>query len=371
MARKFTTLKFMNDENEIKNMIKIYKPEIRFIKISYVRDDRIVDLKTNQVHIGTHPESTYANTHNIWRTGGDVSVDKLENAVLHDHLIIGKKVYIDMNADNTIHLNIEDHIVANLDRGSFDFPNIEDVNLFIEQIEAISGCEWIAKEMRLVQPYYSNHGVFFLAKMWHIVNKYNLFDLLEQYSNLFTYYSDLYLDSTKSDFFEAASLPQEFLFRLTNYYLKEKDGRDSVVRELRKENYLWKFYEALPDECKTVFLQEAEKERYDIAIVCSPLSYRSQDILTYATRSPIFFMDYMKHAKTHADQEGILSAFLRDAKSLDSYQLPLDFSSMSHLKYEKKAKEMRLSTSEFFNLVSNLDTKEGLLNYLQNASTEY
>ena len=38
---------------------------------------------------------------------------------------------------------------------------------------------------------------------------------------------------------------------------------------------------------------------------------------------------------------------------------------------KKKAKEMRLSTTEFFNLVSNLDTKEGLLNYLQNASTEY
>jgi hypothetical protein len=66
-----------------------------------------------------------------------------------------------------------------------------------------------------------------------------------------------------------------------------------------------------------------------------------------------------------------LSAFARDAKSLDSYNLPFDFSSLTILKYEKKAKDMRISTNELFNLVKDLDSKEGLLNYLQYANKDY
>lgn len=373
MARKYTKLKFMDDEVEIKKMMQHYCPEIRFIKISYVRDDRVVDLKTNQVYIGQHEEETYGNTKSLYKHGGEIAMDNLSNAVLSDNnMLLGKKVYVELcDDDNCIHLSIVQDVVANFERGSFSFPPIDDIDEFIDVIASIEGCDWIAKEMKTIQPYYGKNGIYFLSKMWYIINKYNLFDLLDEYSNLFTYHVDLYLDSTKSNFFEAAGFPNEFLFRLTNYYLNERNGRDNLVRDLKKDHHLWKFYDSLPGECKTVFLQEAEKERYDIATVCGPLSYKSQEILEYVTRSPIFFMDYMRYAKTHEGQEGILSAFARDAKSLDAYKLPLEFSSLTHLKYEKKAKEMRLSTTEFFNLVGGINTKEGILKYLQIASQEY
>lgn len=373
MARKYTKLKFMDDEDLIKKMINHYCPDIRFIKISYVRDDRVVDLRTNEVHIGQHADETYGNTKTLYKHGGEIAMDDLANATLSDNnMLIGKKVYVELcDSDNCIHLKISDDVVANFERGSFSFPNIDNIDEFIDIIASIDGCDWIAREMKIIQPYYGDNGIYFLSKMWHVVNKYNLFDLLDEYSNLFTYHCDLFLDSSKSNFFEAAGLPNEFLFRLTNYYLNARNGRDDIVRNLKTDRYLYSFYDKLPEECKSVFLQEAEKERYDIAMICGVLSYKSQEILEYATRSPIFFNDYMKYAKTHESQEGILSAFARDAKSLDSYNLPFDFSSLTILKYEKKAKDMRISTNELFDLVKDLDSKEGLLNYLQYANKEY
>lgn len=360
----------MDDEVEIKKMIQHYCPDIRFIKISYVRDDRVVDLKTNQIYIGKHEDETYKNTKALYKYSGEIAMDDLANATLSDNnMLIGKKVYVELcDSDNCIHLQILDDVIANFERGSFNFPNIDNIDEFIDILASIDGCDWIAQEMKAVQPYYGKNGIYFLSKMWHIINKYNLFDLLDEYSNLFTYYVDLYLDSTKSNFFEAAGLPDEFLFRLTNYYLNEKNGRDNLVRNLKKDHPLWKFYEGLPSECQTVFLQEAEKERYDIAMIDGVLSYKSQEILEYVNRSPIFFIDYMRHAKTHESQEGILSTFARDAKSLDAYNLSLEFSSLTHLKYAKKASAMRLSTAEFFNLIKDLDSKEGLLKYLKHAN---
>lgn len=363
MARKYMKVEYTADESLIKNMIEVYKKNIRFIKVSYVRNDRVIDLLTNKVYLDEAPDQTYENTMNFYRHGGEIAVDGIENAVLDDEgkLILGKKVVLEMR-DDVFKIEIESHIFANLEHGRFYWPDIE-VPEFIESLKKIDGCTTMSNQLAYVSEFYPQLGTNGLSSVWHRINKFDLYSILGDFSKLILYANSIYHKEDSTDFFDSIKIPKEFLFRLTDYYLNPNDNNHSFFHGFQYEGYLWQFYEQLPDECKPVFLEEAKKERFDIANVVNSLSWRSGDLLAHISKSPAFFSDYLRKAKIH-EEEDILTSYHDDAKNLLRYNMEFTLENLNNLKLVKKAEQMDVDLSQFFDMIGKLDTKQGILAYI-------
>ena len=364
MARKFTSIRFVDDEATIKNMLNVYNSEIRFIKVSYVRNDRVIDMKTNKVYIDDAPEQTYSNTFSVYRNGGaDLALDKIANARLDEEgkRIVGKKVYL-AKTDDVFEIGIEKNVLADLVNGRFHFHDVP-IAEFISDLKKIPDLSKMADEIQYVSQFYPDSGINLICSMWYRVNKYDLYSLLGDYSKLILYSNSIYHKEDSVDFFDSIKIPKEFLFRLTNYYLNSNNNSHSFFYGFQKDGNLWKFYEQLPDECKIVFLEEAKSERFDIANVISGLSFRSGDILAHISKSHEFFNDYLRKAKV-STEEDILTSYYTDAKNLLRYNMELTLENLNNLKFVKKAEQMGIGVHEFFGLVDNINTKNGIINYL-------
>ena len=359
MARKFTKFVYMDDESEIKRIIHEYHPDIRFIKLSYVRDDRVIDLETNQVYIDTAPGMEPKNTLSIYRRGGEVATDNLKNAIWENGRILGKCVHVDFGKD-TLEISIQDVVFANLESRYFSWPNLE-VQDLCEALGYIDGCEKMSKDMIMLRKYYPDHGPSKLAKVWLLIEEYDLFDLVGEYSKLFDIGAQMYL-TDDLDFFNAAKLPKELLFRLTDFYLTNRDDQ-SFIRTFQTEGYLWKFLEQLPWDCKDAILSNAISEKFDIVTIAGPLCYRSKALLEYINENKEFFIQYINTVRVR-DSEDILSAYFREVEDLKSYGMELNINNRNNLKIAKKADDMGVSVHDFFELVNGINTKEGILKYI-------
>ena len=240
MARKFTSVIFVDDEATVKNILNAYNSDIRFVKVSYVRNDRVIDLQTNKVYIDEAPGQTYANTFHVYRHGdAELAIDKLVNARLDDEgkNLIGKRVYLSKK-DDVFEIGIEPHVYINFEHGRFHFPNIE-LDELIRDLKTIPDLFKTAEEIEYVSQFYHDCSISIICQMWYKINKFDLYSILGDYSKLILYSNSIYCKDDAPDFFDSIKIPKEFLFRLTNYYLNKNNNNHSFFYGFQDNGELW------------------------------------------------------------------------------------------------------------------------------------
>ena len=192
MARKYTTVTFEGDEAEIKNLIKQCRPKLEFIKFGYVRDDRLVKLATNEVFINEHQESSGHNTESCYRRRVEpIAYDQMANAMVDGHKLIGKKVVAGLDDnDGTIKFSLHNYTIIDLKTGTFDFHYV-DLATIIQTLKNIPAMEHVGHGIELMTQYYNPemHTETWLAKIWWLVDYYNFYNMMDQYSNLLSFSS--------------------------------------------------------------------------------------------------------------------------------------------------------------------------------------
>lgn len=371
MARKYTKVIFRDDEGEIKRIIRDVKPNLKYIDISYIRDDRVVKLETNAVAVGDNPwkESTYNDneTMHLYRHGGDVAVDRLKNSILNqDGKLIGKKIHVDLNKDGLIEFGIDEYLIMDTKSGYCSIPGVNSAEM-IEELRCVDGCEYIVEEMTFIYPYYQDYSPQQFAKFWFAIHKFNLFNQLDQYANLITYVDDYRIRSDVDNFWDAIKIPEPFRFCLNNYYLTNSNsGERFYLSKFQDDSELYKFYTGLPnDECKRIFIECAELERYTLRAIERTLSYRASSVLTQVAKSPSFFCDCMKKLDLSNGQDNIIEQFSYYVTQFEKHNMAIEFNNISRLSIVDKAHSMGMETSEFFAILDSLNTKNGLLDYLK------
>jgi hypothetical protein len=373
MARKYTKLVFVDDENEIKKIISDIKPNLKYLNVSYVRDDRIINLTNNEIAVGSNPWDTTIGydsqgiSMSLYRHGGIVAVDRIRNgSVDADGNLIGRKVNLDLAKSGNIEMSIESYVIINPVKGYINASGYSAEQL-IEELRSIKEYEHIVNEMELIYPYYEEYSSGEFAKLWYTISKFNLFDQLDQYANLLTYIDDYRIQLDSETIWDAIKIPEPFRFSLNNYYLTNNhNGERFYLSKFQEGAELHKFYTGLPtDNCREVFIDCAEKERYTLRAIERTLSYRGQSILNQIAKSPEFFCDCLKKLKLTGGQDNIIEQYSYYVTQLEKHSMALKFDNISRLSIVDKASEMYMDTSDFFNLLNSLSTKEGLLNYVK------
>ena len=377
MARKYTKVVYVNDQNKIKDLIAQYNPQLRFVKFSYVRDDRIVDLSTDTVHIDDYEGSTYANTKSCYHHENMIAVAPLSSAHMEGTNVYVDAVRAELAKDGTIQFSLIKHEVMDLAYGSFDLGEYQ-VDDVLEACDIIAGMELISEGIKTVINCYRIENEYmapnWVLRMWWVINHFNLYNQLDEYSNLFSYYQSMSCKDTNTDFFETANLPNEFKFRLTNYYLPRAKGSSYSDRNARglstlsKTGNLYKLFETLPPMCQEALISGAMDERYDLISLDESLYSTSDEISTMAHNNPEFFCDYLHQYKAGNRTQSVLYLMHKDATSLTKYDMALKVSNLRKLRFAQKANAMNCDTHEFFRLVDNLNTKEGILEYLEKST---
>ena len=371
MGRKYTKIVFSNDEGEIKKIISDIKPNLKYIDISYVRDDRVVNLETNEVAVGDNPWKEFVfndnETMSIYRHGGDVAIDRLRNGTVDDEgKIIGKKVHLDLNKDGFLEFGIVTYTAIDFNSGYCNAPCSTPENL-IEELRFFSGYENIIEEMNSILEYYKDYNAQQFFKFWFVIHKFNLFNQLDQYANLLTYVDEYRIKSDATDFWEAIKIPEQFRFCLNNYYLTNSNhGERFYLSKFQVDSELHKFYLGLPtDDCRDTFIECAEMERYTLRSIERTLSYRSSTILSQVEKSPSFFCDCLRKLNVISGQENIIERFSYYVTQLEKYDMAIEFSNIARLAALDKANHMGMEPAEFFDIIDKLDTKQGLIAYLR------
>lgn len=373
MARKYTKLVFIDDENEIKKIIHDVKPNLKYLNVSYVRDDRIVNLSNNEVAVGSNPWETTLGydsqgiSMSLYRHGGIIAVDRIRNSIIDESgSLIGRQVHLDMGKSGNLEISIETYTVLNPIKGCVNASGLS-AEQFIEELRFIEGYEHIVTEMELIYPYYQEYSSGEFARLWYTVSKFNLFDQLDQYANLLTYIDDYRVKMEAETLWDAIKVPEPFRFCLNNYYLTDsRHGERFYLSKFQEDSELYKFYTGLPnDDCRTTFIDCAEKERYTLRAIERTLSYRGQSVLSQVERSPEFFCDCLKKLKLTGGQDNIIEQYSYYVTQLEKHSMALKFDNIARLSIMDKASEMYLDTTDFFKLLDNLSTKEGLLQYIK------
>ena len=373
MARKYTKLVFIDDENEIKKIISDIKPNLKYLNVSYVRDDRIVNLTNNDIAVGHNPweESLgYDNqgiSMSLYRNGGIVAVDRIKNGIVDEEgNLIGRKVNLDLAKSGNIEMSIETYVIINPTKGYINASGYSAEQL-IEELRFIKEYEHIVAEMEIIYPYYEEYSSGEFAKLWYTISKFNLFDQLDQYANLLTYMDDYRVKLDAETIWDALRIPEPFRFSLNNYYLTNNHhGERFYLSKFQEDSELHKFYTGLPtDDCRTVFIDCAEKERYTLRAIERTLSYRGQSILNQIAKAPDFFCDCLNRLKLTGGQDNIIEQYSYYVTQLEKHSMALKFDNIARLAIVNKASEMYMEPAEFFNLLNGLSNKEGLLNYVK------
>lgn len=376
MARKYTKVVYLSDQNKIKELIAQDNPQLRFVKFSYVRDDRIVDLSNDTVYIDSYDESNYSNTKSCYHHENTIALAPLSSAQMEGAALYVDAVKAELAKDGTIQFDLIKYQVMDLAYGSFDLVNyhVDDV---IQACDVIAGMELVSENIKKVIDCYRIENEYlspnWVLRMWYVINHFNLYDQLDDFSNLFSYYQSISLKENQTDFFEAVGLPQEFKFRLTNYYLPRAKGNSYTDRTSRglstlsTTNYLYKLFETLPTICQEALLTGAIEERYDLISLGDNLYSISTEVSNIALNNPDFFCDYLSQVRVGNRSQSILCAMHKDANSLTKYDMALKVSNLGKLRFAQKANAINCDTHEFFKLVDKLDTKEGILAYLEKS----
>ena len=328
-------------------------------------------LATNEVFINEHQESSGHNTESCYRRRVEpIAYDQMANAMVDGHKLIGKKVVAGLDDnDGTIKFSLHNYTIIDLKTGTFDFHYV-DLATIIQTLKNIPAMEHVGHGIELMTQYYNPemHTETWLAKIWWLVDYYNFYNMMDQYSNLLSYYKELYLDFDEPNFFKAAKILPDFKFRLTNAYLPEYDGYNAqAVARVRESSFLAKFYNQLDTECREALIEGALTEKYDIASLAD-LSYSGDEIAKYATENPEFFCDYIRGSKPSDGHGEILIMYRKDVELLKLHNLPLMFNNLKVLRWEQKAEALGCSLHDLFGLIGHLNTKEGILQYLKGTS---
>lgn len=386
MARKYTSFKYIGsdaDKAEIRRILKLHYGDKKFAKFYYTRDDRIIDLDTETVYC----ESDYvlpshdAIAFTFGHSSDDIAADALENAVwdsTNQRLTI-KEVYSiedqKKHRNGMLSLGVRNHTILSLTNEHVDWAPVPKSDKSLsERIRDIEGAEWIADGMSRIENAYQNIPTNdqCLFKVWLFINKFDLYDVLCEYSTFIYMLSQSHLSDSiwkADDFFEAINVAPEFKFMLSNEYLtmKSKDiwwGQPAHL--IDRLSYSYQMFCLIESEkCKTALLNGAELKYFDLAISdtqdSTEMSLVAQTINIY----PEFFIDYVLSPSMIRPGQNILKSFYMLCQDLLKQDITPSKDGVTLLSYKKKADRLGVDIRSYQDIIQSLNTKDGLIAFFK------
>ena len=362
MARKYTKVTYNGDEATIKAILK--ENNIEYIKIYYVRDDRVINLATNTVDIGNYSAPGMVTTSRY--SDNIIAISPIRDAIFQDDRLIGKHVCVELTDSGVIEIRLEDRVFADLKTGRFNFDdNIAKRDGFIEQLSCIAGMEDYIDGITQVFHTYPIYGVNTVLQKWYIVYVLDIFDKLEEYSHLISYFSPYGTNLSASNLFEAFNIDPMYSRVLSNYFIPLYESHGSDAYGFTREGTIHEiFTKIIMDDVKEAILQAAENEKINLLTLRGLYSDGRTNLVHCINTYPHFFMEFIeKENRTRVNN--VFADFVSSITKMQSLDIEPNMFNYSNLHLIEKASRYDVSMSEYCDLISQINTKEGLLNYLR------
>ena len=363
MARKYTKVTYNGDESEIKAILKA--KNVDYIKIYYVRDDRIINISNNTVDVGNY------NTPNMVTSSryGDsvVAISPIKDALFIDDKIIGKQVSVELLDSGVIEIKLSEHLFADLKTVRFSFN--DDVNSrdnFINELSFIEGLDDYLEGVETVFKTYPMYGVNTVMQKWYIVYVLNIFDKLDEYSHLISYFSPYGTNLSVDSMFDAFNIDEKYSRVLSNYFIPlcEKNHSGDVYG-FTKEGTIHEIFEKIiMEECKESMLLAAENEHINLLTLRSMYYSDRTNLTHYINTYPHYFMDFIG-TNNRTRTNNVFSEFVSSITKMQNLGIEPTMFNYMNLHLVEKAERYHIDINEYCDLISKINTKEGLLNYLK------
>lgn len=367
MARKYTKVTYNGDESEIKAILKA--KNVDYIKIYYVRDDRIVNISNDTVDVGNYSAPNMVTTS---RYGDNIiAVAPIRDAIFRDDQLVGKHVCVELMDSGVIEIRLENRVFADLKTGRFNFDdNVEKRDNFIEEISSIEGFDDYLDGIEKVFKTYPIYGVNTVMQKWYIVYVLNVFDKLDEYSHLISYFSPYGTNLSVSNMFEAFNIDPKYSRVLSNYFIPlcEKNHSGDVYGFTREGNIHEIFEKIVMEECKEAMLTAAENENINLLTLRGMYYGDRNNLSHYINTYPHYFMDFIaKNNRTRTNN--VFAEFVSSITKMQNLGIEPTMFNYLNLHLVEKAERYNLEINEYCDLISKINTKEGLLNYLKRTTT--
>ena len=371
MARKFTTIEFEGDRQEIQRIIETYYGERVLFQYYYVRDDRYIDIYNNTVYVGS--EGLPASKTRTVSLGSHQSIcgDLLTNAVFDENggTLFGKMVFLEAcekQGNGVFKIKLVDNVI-------FDFINGSCCTKFksddwITDLSKIGGIEWFSKDLKEISEYFPEQkDCERLYELWHFIQKYNIRHLVSNYSKLIDnvqQYHKFSILEDRDDFFEALSIHPDFVFSLSDEYWNDycTYTQKGVFLTAHTTSELSNFYSKLESEhAKKAIISSAENKYFALKDLGNGLSPEDWTILAhYVNTYPEFFIDYITNPFMLENDE-VLQTFNRYCQCMVKANQNPSIENLLRIRIDDSLKSKNLDRIGYERIQKSLDTKEGII----------
>lgn len=378
MARKFTKFEIVGDEDEIRRILKLHYGDGHRIRFHYTRDDRLIDLDNKQVYIyGEEPSpDPYIFS---FDSSGRLIGDSLCNARYDEetYTLYFQSVFAHsdekQDKNGVLYLTLKEVPVFDFSSGRVLWHEtlLRDRRLS-ELLLEVKGTEFFAKDIAKVEEVYSTDlPLATIFKIWFFVQRFNLYDYLCGFSRVISLGSDgqYNLPEEYDNFFEAINVAPEFIFALSDIYLKTETSRYSTSwyynapwEKINKESGIYRIYEGIEDEdCRKALLNGAELKYYNLGDIAYGWAEATMnDLLEDINTNASFFLDYIS-SPALINRNDVLCHFSHLCDNCREANLTPSRESLGHIDLAKKAKKLELSIDEYVSTLNSFNTKEGLI----------
>jgi hypothetical protein len=364
MARKYTKVTYNGDEATIKAILKARN--IDYIKIYYVRDDRIINLLNNTVDIGNYnaPNMVTTSRYNT----SIVACSPLKEAEFVDDTIVGKQVRVELLDSGLIEIRLENRIFADFRTGRFDFDDKFTRENFIEDVSCINGLEEYLDGIIQVFHTYPMYGINTVFQKWYVVYMLNLFDKLDEYSHLISYFSPHGTNLSASNMFDAFNIDQMYMPVLSNYFIPICENSRGAVYGFTREGVIHSIFNGIiMEDCKIAMLDAAENEKINLLTLYGRYSSDRDHLVHCINTYPNYFIEFI--SKNNRNQAAnIFTEFTKSIQTMQALDIEPNMFNYANMHFAAKASRYNMDMNEYCNLISQINTKEGLLEYLRRAT---
>jgi hypothetical protein len=316
--------------------------------MSYVRDDRYIDLETDTVFIESDSCGIF-NSLNIYREG-EFCYESLENAVydFDSNCLYRRGLVISFGKDNKIHIGISiDNIVDFTNQRIGHIKNIK-ANDVCKSIANITGVEWFRDGLQKVSECFDNIESYDAIKLWFSVESWNLYGDLPIYSHLInTLYHTAKAEA--ENFWEAINIPEYILPCLATYYIGE--GLSAyTLSKVCTGGRISVFLDLLSAEARNALIEAALNEKIDLFRI-----EKYENLLEIIRKDEEFFIEYLKNMSSVDD---LVTAYVRDMKLLENANLDYRIDNIQVAKLMNGAEKLGMDPTQYEtskDLISNND----------------
>ena len=390
---KYETIKIIGDETEIRRLMKNMYPNLDAIRFEYsmlpkprfiypndwkvsignlrhgINENKIIapvdrfDIKCQENVVDVGKRSTIVGAELLCKAKFDTTLDAIVLPVVW--FMADEKE----NKNGELIFKYDEVPILGLSQSELGSLHLDQCNAegFIQQIAKAEGCKFIAKELEAIHNSLDRQASLGrVVNIWKKCHRYNLFDRLE-FSEFLSDITDWNINPNANSFSELIGIVPEFEFVLTNDRYKAFSNlvgsqSKTPVEILSPTSTLGRFFEKLPTECKVAFLDSAEIGRISLANICMGIVYADMtEITDYIDKYPDFFVEFLRNPSFYRSETRPLMTFKHLCSKFESFGLEPRIKQIASLKDVEVSSMLNMTIKDYFDMVENLHTQEGIL----------